>query len=76
MKLIGEKLMKIKVEIWQDEDGAWCASVPAFPGCHSWGETYEEAVEMIKEAARGWVEVANLRKNENATNTQILELAL
>ncbi|MGL4880176.1 MAG: type II toxin-antitoxin system HicB family antitoxin, partial [Waterburya sp.] len=25
--------MKIKAIIWQ-EDGVWCASVPALPGCH------------------------------------------
>ncbi len=67
--------MKIKVEIWQ-EDNAWCASVPAFAGCHSWGETYEEALSMIQEAAYGWLEVANERKSSKAMNTKILELAL
>ncbi|WP_431356807.1 type II toxin-antitoxin system HicB family antitoxin [Komarekiella delphini-convector] len=28
--------MKIKAVIWQ-EDGVWCGSVPALPGCHTWG---------------------------------------
>ncbi|MEB3312212.1 MAG: type II toxin-antitoxin system HicB family antitoxin [Snowella sp.] len=33
--------MKVKALIWQ-EDGGWCGSVPALPGCHTWGETYEQ----------------------------------
>jgi predicted RNase H-like HicB family nuclease len=28
--------MKIKAVIWQEE-GVWCGSVPALPGCHTWG---------------------------------------
>lgn len=67
--------MKIKVLVWQEDD-VWCASVPAFPGCHSWGETYEEAIRMITEAAQGWLQVANERKNIEATNIKELELAL
>ncbi len=67
--------MKIKVEIWQ-EDGAWCASIPAFAGCHSWGETDEEAIAMIQEAAEGWLQVANQRKSTTANNIKTLELAL
>ena len=67
--------MKIKVIVWQEDD-VWCASIPAFQGCHSWGETYEEAIAMITEAAQGWLEVANERKNIEATNIKELELAL
>ena len=50
--------MKVKVIIWQ-EDGGWCGSVPALPGCHTWGETYEHLIEMLKEAIEAWLEVAN-----------------
>jgi predicted RNase H-like HicB family nuclease len=31
--------------------------VPAFPGCLSQGKTREEALENIKEAVNGWLEV-------------------
>ena len=50
--------MKIKVIVWQEED-VWCATVPALPGCHTWGESYEHLMEMVKEAIEGWLEVAN-----------------
>jgi predicted RNase H-like HicB family nuclease len=49
--------MKIKAIIWQ-EDGVWCASVPALPGCHTWGDSYEHLLEMLQDAIQGWLEVA------------------
>jgi predicted RNase H-like HicB family nuclease len=49
--------MKITVIIWQEDD-VWCGSVPALPGCHTWGETYEHLIEMLKEAIEAWLEVA------------------
>lgn len=47
--------MKIKVLVWQ-EDNAWCASVPALKGCQTWGETYEQMLEMVKEAIELYLE--------------------
>lgn len=49
--------MKLKVVLEQGEDGWFVVSVPALPGCISQGRTREEAVNNIKEAAEGWLEV-------------------
>lgn len=38
------------VVLERDEDGVYIASTPALTGCHSWGDTREEALENIKEA--------------------------
>ena len=51
--------MSLQAVIYQDESGAYCAEVPAFPGCHSCGDTYEEALMNIREAAALWIECAN-----------------
>jgi len=53
--------MKIKVIVWQ-EDEIWCGSVPALPGCHTWGESYEHLMEMLTEAIEAWLEVASERE--------------
>ena len=54
--------MKFKVVIRKDlEDGGYNVSRPALPGCHSQGETIEEALENIKDAIRGCMEVINQR---------------
>jgi len=52
--------MKIKALIWQ-EDGVWCGSVPALPGCHTWGDSYEHLLEMLQDAVQGWLDVASER---------------
>ena len=51
--------MGLQAVIYQDESGAYCAEVPAFPGCHSCGDTYEEALSNIREAARLWLDCVN-----------------
>ncbi|SDF44648.1 HicB_like antitoxin of toxin-antitoxin system [Methanolobus vulcani] len=38
------------VEIEQDEDGIYVASVPELPGCHTQAETLDELNQRIKEA--------------------------
>lgn len=42
----------------QDEEGYFIASVPAIPGCHTQGKTYEEAIGNAKEAIELCLEVA------------------
>ena len=49
--------MRLRMIIEQDEQGYYVAEVPALPGCMSQGKTYEEALENIKEAIEGWLEV-------------------
>ena len=58
MKSIEDKIHNFKVFISQDEDGLFVASCPAIPGCHSQGETYEEALRNIKEAIKLCLKVA------------------
>jgi len=66
--------MKIKALIWQ-EDGIWCGSVPALPGCHTWGESYEQLLEMLQDAVQGWLEVAS-QETEIETEKELIELSL
>jgi predicted RNase H-like HicB family nuclease len=42
--------------IYQDEDGGWVAEVPSLPGCISQGDTREEALLNIADAAELWIE--------------------
>lgn len=52
------KNLQFKVLIEQDENGVFVASVPAIPGCHTQGDTYEKAVKGIEEAIQLCLEVA------------------
>lgn len=67
--------MKLQVVVHAAEEGGFWAEIPAFAGCVSEGETVEETLSNIKEAAEGWLEVASMRiKNNN--QTQIAEIEL
>jgi predicted RNase H-like HicB family nuclease len=43
------------------DDGGYLASFPALPGCHTWAETYQEAVANAEEVLLGYLEA--LQKN-------------
>ena len=57
------KDLQFKVLIEQDEDGIFVASVPAIPGCHTQGNTYEEVLINSKEAIELCLEEA--QENES-----------
>ena len=61
--------------VHQAEEGGFWVEVPALKGCVSEGETLEEALENIKEAAEGWLEVAT-GKLELEEDCQLEEIEL
>jgi len=38
------------------EDGGFLVTVPALPGCVTWGESFDHALEMAREAIELWLE--------------------
>ncbi len=59
--------MKLKVLIRHEPLGGYSVKVPALPGCYSEGETLDEAMVNIKEAAQLWLEVASEIQQEDQT---------
>jgi predicted RNase H-like HicB family nuclease len=49
--------VRFLVTIDRDEDGAWVVECPSIPGCVSQGTSREEALENIRDAIRGCLEV-------------------
>ncbi len=43
------KKIHLPVVIEMDEDGCYIVTCPLFKGCHSYGETVDEALENIRE---------------------------
>jgi len=48
----------IVFELQSEPEGGYTITVPSLPGCISYGETFEKAIEMIKDAMDGWLAVA------------------
>lgn len=66
--------MKLHVTIEKDEAGYYVAEVPALPGCFSQGKTYEEAINNIKEAIEGWLEV--MESKQPIDPSRLVEVAI
>ncbi len=43
----------------EPEAGGYSASIPAFPGCHTQGESLDDIRANLREAAEGWLAVAH-----------------
>lgn len=43
----------------EPDAGGYSASIPALPGCHTQGETLDEVIANLREAAQGWLAVAH-----------------
>ena len=63
--------MKFRVIIEVDEDGIFVAECPSLPGCISQGKTRAEALENIKDAAKGYLE--SLKKHNEPIPPSIYE---
>lgn len=67
--------MKLKALLHAAEEGGFWAEVPALPGCVSEGETFDETVANIREAAEGWLEVADERASVSS-DARLVEIEL
>ena len=66
--------MKFVVTIDRDEDGVWVVECPSIPGCVSQGQTREEAIENVKDAIKGCLEVRAERGMPLTVETRHVEV--
>jgi predicted RNase H-like HicB family nuclease len=68
-----------KVVLEPSKDGGYSVYVPSLPGCVSEGDSYQEALDNIREAIRGWLEVAQEFGDDIPTSdvlTEAVEVSL
>lgn len=49
--------MQLPIAIHKDENSVYGVIVPDIPGCHSWGDTIDDAIRNSKEAIRDHLEI-------------------
>ena len=64
--------MPILIEI--DEDGLYIVSCPLFKGCHSWGQSIDEAMENIREVIEMCLEETELNNLNTFVGFRDLEV--
>lgn len=65
--------MSYRIRLLQSDEG-WSVSCLDLPGCHSQGDSREEALANIREAITLWLEVE--AEEAGVTHVETLELAL
>ena len=65
--------MSYRIRLLQSDEG-WSVSCLDLPGCHSQGDSREEALANIREAITLWLEVE--ADEAGVTHVETLELAL
>jgi predicted RNase H-like HicB family nuclease len=67
--------MKLKVIVHEAEEGGYWAEVPALPGCATQGDTMEELLRNVQEAAEAWLEAAPEAEALDA-RSRVIEIAV
>ena len=67
-KQLTQKVLKYTVIFEPAEEGGYVVSVPTLPGCVTEGDTFEEAMYMVKDAISGYI--ASLKKHGEPIPTE------
>lgn len=59
-----KKILEYTVIFEPAEEGGYVVYVPSLPGCVTQGDSFEEAVNMAKDAIKGYLDVLKEEKEE------------
>lgn len=65
-----------KILMHKEPEGSYTVSVPALPGCMTYGETVEHAIQMAKEAIELYIEELQERGEDIPDDSGTLEYSL
>lgn len=68
--------LSYRVLLRKEPEGGYTVIVPSLPGCVTYGDTIEEAVEMAKEAIELYIESLKDHGEEIPTEEETLEYTL
>ncbi|MFO7574241.1 MAG: type II toxin-antitoxin system HicB family antitoxin [Bacteroidales bacterium] len=65
-----------KIHLHKEEEGGYTVTVPALPGCITYGENVDEAIEMAREAIELYVEELQDRGEVIPDDSNTLEYSI
>jgi len=65
-----------RINLRKEEEGGYTVFVPSLPGCITYGETVDEAIDMAKEAIELYVEELQDRGDYIPDDSNMLEYSL
>jgi len=70
------KLLRYKILLRKEPEGGYTVIVPSLPGCITYGDTIEEAINMAKEAIELYIESLKTHGEKVPTEDGTLEYTL
>ena len=68
--------LNYRIMLRKEPEGGYTVIVPSLPGCITYGDTIEEAIEMAKEAIELYIESLKAHGEEIPTEEGVLEYTL
>ncbi len=65
-----------KINLRKEKEGGYTVFVPSLPGCITYGETVDEAIDMAKEAIELYIEELQDRGEYVPDDSNMLEYSL
>ena len=70
------KILNYKILLKKEPEGGFTVFVPSLPGCITYGDTLDEAIEKAKEAIGVYIESLKAHGEEIPTEENMLEYTL
>lgn len=65
-----------RIILTEEPEGGYTANVPSLPGCITYGDNVNHAIEMAKEAIEGYLAVLKEQGDKIPDDSQSLEYSL
>ena len=65
-----------RIILTQEPEGGYTAVVPALPGCITYGDNVNHAIDMAKEAIEGYLEILKEQGDEIPDDSRSLEYSI
>ena len=70
------KQLNYRILLRKEPEGGYTVIIPSLPGCVTYGDTIEEAINMAEEAAELYIESLKTHNEEIPTEEETLEYTL
>ncbi|MCX6243247.1 MAG: type II toxin-antitoxin system HicB family antitoxin [Bacteroidetes bacterium] len=74
--MVNSKSLTYKILLHKEPEGAYTVTVPALPGCITYGENIDHAIEMAKEAIELYVSELKEKGMEVPDDSTTLEYSI
>ena len=70
------KTLTYRIMLNEEPEGGYTVTVPALPGCITYGENLQHALDMAREAIEGYIEVLKEQGEPVPDDSKTLEYSL